>query len=192
MNRAVTSEEEPKVSRRFALSHLYVLPLLTAAIVLPIRLGAQLPNPNFNELPNLPVLVVATFKPSQDYELVGLPGWARSTHYDVQAKADPESSGGFNNFKLYQLNLMLRPLLADRVKLKVHWETRELPVYALVVGKRGTKLHTSNQDDEQRKTEVDDVVLMGGGIAIQASGHVVARWIMWKDHLPTNHGSWPH
>jgi uncharacterized protein (TIGR03435 family) len=39
-----------------------------------------------------------------------------------------------------QGNLMLQSLLADRFKLKVHFETRELPVYELVLAKGGSKL----------------------------------------------------
>ena len=39
-----------------------------------------------------------------------------------------------------QNNLMLQSLLADRFKLKVHFETRELPVYELVLAKGGSKL----------------------------------------------------
>ncbi len=41
------------------------------------------------------------------------------------------------------LDLMLQALLADRFKLKVHHETKELPVYALTVAKNGPKLTPS-------------------------------------------------
>ena len=36
---------------------------------------------------------------------------------------------------------MLQTLLEDRFKLKIHHETREVPVYALTVAKGGLKLH---------------------------------------------------
>jgi uncharacterized protein (TIGR03435 family) len=39
-----------------------------------------------------------------------------------------------------QANLMLQNLLADRFQLKVHRVTRELPVFALVIGRNGPKL----------------------------------------------------
>ena len=46
--------------------------------------------------------------------------------------------------------LMLRTLLADRFKLAMHMETKELPIYALVVaradGKLGPRLHPSSID----------------------------------------------
>jgi|SRR5215469_3676057 len=35
---------------------------------------------------------------------------------------------------------MLQSLLEERLKLKVHQETRELPVYSLIVGRNGPKL----------------------------------------------------
>jgi uncharacterized protein (TIGR03435 family) len=42
---------------------------------------------------------------------------------------------------------MLQPLLAERFRLKFHWETKNLPVYELVVAKDGSKLHESKTDE---------------------------------------------
>jgi uncharacterized protein (TIGR03435 family) len=41
---------------------------------------------------------------------------------------------------------MFQPLLADRFKLKFHYETRELPVYVLTIAKNGPKLKESQPD----------------------------------------------
>ena len=65
-------------------------------------------------------------------QVTGGSGWIDSTRFDVQAK--PASAATRE-----QLLLMLRPLLADRFKLAFHRETKELPVYALVVAKGGPK-----------------------------------------------------
>ena len=46
-----------------------------------------------------------------------------------------------------QFQLMLQNLLAERFKLTLHHETKELPMYALVVGKGGPKLKESVDDD---------------------------------------------
>jgi len=71
----------------------------------------------------------------QDYQLWGDPSWIRSEHYDIQAKAD-------GNTSVQQLEgAMLQALLKERFKLTLHRETRELPVYALTVGKGAAKLH---------------------------------------------------
>jgi uncharacterized protein (TIGR03435 family) len=67
------------------------------------------------------------------FQVSGGPGWFDSDHYDISAKAD-----GAPNFTI--LRPMLRTLLEDRFRLGLHRETRELPVYELVVGKSGPKM----------------------------------------------------
>ena len=69
----------------------------------------------------------------QDYQVFGASGWIDSAAYDIKAKA--ESNAGED------LRPMLRTLLADRFHLKVHSETKDLPVYVLVAGKNGPNLH---------------------------------------------------
>jgi uncharacterized protein (TIGR03435 family) len=72
-------------------------------------------------------------------QIVGGPAWMDSERYDVQAKAD--CSGG--TFSRERLQLMVQSLLEDRFQLKAHWETRELPIYNLVVAKDGPKIKRS-------------------------------------------------
>lgn len=62
-------------------------------------------------------------------------------YYDIFAKAEGDGAPTRNDFRQ-----MLQTLLADRFKLKVHRETKEMPVYALVVGKNGPKLKESAPD----------------------------------------------
>jgi uncharacterized protein (TIGR03435 family) len=69
----------------------------------------------------------------QAYEIFGAPGWIASETYDVVAKAD-------GNADREQVRLMLQMLLEERFKLKTRRETRELPIYALVVRKNGPRL----------------------------------------------------
>jgi hypothetical protein len=49
-------------------------------------------------------------------------------------------------------NATIRAMLADRFKLKTHFETRQGTVYALVVGKDGPKLKPSTSDAPARFT----------------------------------------
>ena len=64
--------------------------------------------------------------------------WIESEHYDVSAKA-PGGQGISNE----QLKPMLRQLLADRFKLSVHREPKEVQGYSLQVAKGGAKLEAS-------------------------------------------------
>jgi uncharacterized protein (TIGR03435 family) len=71
-------------------------------------------------------------------QISGQPGWALSVHYDLDAKA-----AGEGILTTAQSREMVRTLLADRFQLKVHRETQEVPVYALVAGKSGPKFKAS-------------------------------------------------
>jgi uncharacterized protein (TIGR03435 family) len=63
------------------------------------------------------------------------------TFYDVVAKAEGDAAPTKEEFRQ-----MLQSLLADRFKLKIHRENREMPVYALVLGKNGPKFKDSDPD----------------------------------------------
>jgi len=69
----------------------------------------------------------------QAFQISEGPAWIQSEGYDIEAKADGKASRA-------QILLMLRSLLEDRFQLKLHRETKELPVYALTVAKGGLKL----------------------------------------------------
>lgn len=68
----------------------------------------------------------------QRYQIGG-PEWLNDVRFDIAAKFAPGTTSE-------QFQQMLQSLLADRFHLKFHRETRELPVYALVVAKGGPKL----------------------------------------------------
>ncbi|HLJ17191.1 MAG TPA: M56 and DUF3738 domain-containing protein [Bryobacteraceae bacterium] len=71
-------------------------------------------------------------------QVVGGPSWIKSPGYDIEAKPD-----GYTNPK--QTWRMLQTLLADRFKLALHRETRELPVYDLIAAKNGPKLPAAKE-----------------------------------------------
>ena len=80
-------------------------------------------------------------------QLAGLPAWASEDTFDIEAKIDedilPAYQGLSDRERKEQAALMLRSMLTDRFNLKVHHESRLLPVYALVVAKGGAKLKQS-------------------------------------------------
>ena len=82
-------------------------------------------------------LIESAYRARRD-QIVGLPGWADSEHYDLEASA------GASAITTDQMRGMLQVLLAERFQLRIHHETREVPMYALVVDKKGLKLKESS------------------------------------------------
>ncbi len=70
-------------------------------------------------------------------QILGGPGWIDSDRYDIVAKAE----GNPSRTQMY--GPMLQALLEDRFKLKIHRETREVPVYFLTIAKGGPRLRAS-------------------------------------------------
>jgi bla regulator protein BlaR1 len=68
-----------------------------------------------------------------DWQLIGAPTWMATEGYDINAK--PERPA--NRDEIYS---MVRTLLAERFKLAMHTETKELHLYALVLDKAGSKM----------------------------------------------------
>jgi bla regulator protein BlaR1 len=82
-----------------------------------------------------------------DQQIEGGPDWVNSKRFDVEAKPDSPLGGDMRNMtedqrRLYreQIRLRLQSLLADRFKLTLLVEEKQMPIYALVVGKNGPKL----------------------------------------------------
>jgi uncharacterized protein (TIGR03435 family) len=83
---------------------------------------------------------------AQSFEITGGAGWMRSDRFDFECKADDPTVDNS------QLRLMLQAMLEDRFGLKLHRETRESAIYALVVSKGGAKIRPSSD-----QTSPDDV-----------------------------------
>jgi uncharacterized protein (TIGR03435 family) len=78
----------------------------------------------------------------EDYQQqISGPGWIDTEKYDIAVKIPPGATKE-------QFRQMLANLLAERFQLKVHHETKQLPVYELVVGKNGPKLKESVKDPD--------------------------------------------
>jgi uncharacterized protein (TIGR03435 family) len=79
-----------------------------------------------------------------DARIVGGPKWLNSARFDIDAKLDAAEASKLNSLALNEKKMMqealIQRLLADRFQLKMHWEEREQPIYALVVAKGGAKL----------------------------------------------------
>lgn len=78
-----------------------------------------------------------------EINLTGGPGWINSDRFDIVAKAegsprlDTNKPGStvtdVDRDAVERIRLMLRRFLAERFKLRLHHETRQLPIYELVM-----------------------------------------------------------
>lgn len=104
--------------------------------------------------------------PYQAFETVG-PNWLEPglgcVRFDVIGKVD-------HPVPVEQLRLMLRTLLADRLKLSLHRGTKEMTVAAISVSKNGPKLHPSAEDDMSFTME---------GMAAHFKGALLSRLDEW-------------
>lgn len=76
-------------------------------------------------------------------QITGLPDWARSAMYTVEAKSNSATDERLTQLSLAQARRekqhMLQALLADRFQLKVAWQTKEGTIYNLLVVRSGPK-----------------------------------------------------
>ena len=72
------------------------------------------------------------------------PDWINNTRYAIQAKPPDSIRDAMQTMtiaeRMKEIDEMQQSLLADRFQLKAHFETREMPVYQLVLAKGGSKL----------------------------------------------------
>jgi len=100
---------------------------------------------------NMPLrTMIALANGVREFQVSGGPGWVGTERFDVTARVAPSAAKGQEDlakmnegqFKTVrdQSNERLRALLADRFQLVAHKETKDQPIYALVVSKSGAKL----------------------------------------------------
>ena len=89
------------------------------------------------------VMLDEAFGGVADDLIIGAPNWVKSDRFDIQAKVNADDAPELQNLTFDQRRRTLLPLLEDRFNLKFHHETRELPVYTLVVAKSGSRLKES-------------------------------------------------
>ena len=75
----------------------------------------------------------------EQFQISGAPGWVQADKYDIAAEAVGNQQAG-------EIRAMLGRLLEERFRLQYHWETKEAPIYDLVVSKAG-KLRESESGE---------------------------------------------
>jgi len=105
-------------------------------------------NISVNGMP-VRLLIRQAFGQLQDFQLIGGPDWINSDRFDIEAK--PEGGGPMTP---QVLQSVFKQILEDRFALKVHKETRELPIYALVLarsdGRLGPNLKPASEECSTR------------------------------------------
>ena len=77
-------------------------------------------------------------------QMIGGPNWIEADRFDVEAKVDGDPASISTN----QTWIMVQSLLEDRFQLKVHHESRELPVFFLTIARNGLKMVRSEDQTE--------------------------------------------
>lgn len=109
------------------------------------------PLPGKFRATNMPIrILVELAYGTQDYQMSGMLDWMANEKYDIVAEAGRIITND-------ERRLMIQSMLADRFRLAIHKETREMQVYALVAPKNGPKLRPTD------KTEGRSGVLWNAG-----------------------------
>jgi len=120
----------------------------------------------------------------KDFQVSGGPGWANSERYDIVAKGD-------GNATRPEVRLMLQALLKDRFKLALRNETKDAPIYELVVAKGGSKIQEYTVSVRQRiaRTGAGKIVAQKASLAMFAEvlEMVAGRPVVDKTGLPSTY-----
>jgi uncharacterized protein (TIGR03435 family) len=89
----------------------------------------------------------------QPHQITGGPAWMDAERFDIAAKSADADLDPKGMMSPEQFMLRLQALLEERFAMKTHWETRQVPAFALVVARKGSlgpalRAHTGNCDRE--------------------------------------------
>ncbi|MGH9595312.1 MAG: TIGR03435 family protein, partial [Edaphobacter sp.] len=137
------------------------------------------PTPDGFHAINLPTFAIfqLAYAPSNESgplrgdRIVGAPSWVMgSERYDVVAKVDDADLADWKKPDLQRtmLRTMLQAMLADRFKVVVHRESKEMPVYELVMAKSGPKFKQAEtvETDALKQKYPNGGRITGGGLAV--------------------------
>jgi uncharacterized protein (TIGR03435 family) len=127
-------------------------PMVGNRIMVRMQGGPGSPDPGQITYTNVALknVIMAAYN-VKGYQISG-PGWLESERFDIMAKIPKGASKE-------QFQLMLQNLLAERFKVRIHRESKELPIFALVVGKNGVKMKESKDEP----APAQDMAGGGGG-----------------------------
>jgi len=107
----------------------------------------------------LRMLIMAAYELKQDAQLAGGPPALLAAKYDITARTVTATLG------MKELPGLLRSLLADRFKLKTHTESRELPIYDLVLARSDGRLGPDLRPSKSECSKGDELAAAGAALA---------------------------
>src|SRR5687767_1912138 len=119
----------------------------------------------------LRMLIMAAYELKQDAQLAGGPPAMLAAKYDITARA-----AGTATLAMKELPQLLRSLLADRFKLKAHTESRELPLYDLVLARSDGRLGPELRPSKSECSKGDEIAAdQGAALAKGDLGSFVGK-----------------
>lgn len=110
--------------------------------------------------------------------IVNIPSAMDKLRFNIEAKSDPSINDRLSKLPADQgvaeKRQMLQALLSDRFQLKTHRETRELPVYVLVVAKSGAKLQAWKSNGTTVNAGTSYIHIQGGANSIDVLAGTLA------------------
>ncbi len=98
-------------------------------------------------------MLVAQAYGIQNFQIIGAPDWFTNDRFEISAKMESSVADALAKMSQDDRTLarqkMLQALLADRFKLTIHRESKEMPAYILTIGKNGSKLVEAKPPDPQ-------------------------------------------
>ena len=107
----------------------------------------------------LRLLIMTAYELKQDAQLAGGPPDLLTAKYDITARTATATLG------MKELPGLLRSLLADRFMLKTHTESRELPIYDLVLARSDGRLGPDLRPSKSECSKGDELAAAGAALA---------------------------
>ena len=130
--------------------------------VAPVGAGGGQPSNRLHTILPAALLIAAAYNlpVGSESRLIRGPEWLQQNvdQYEIEAKIPDSLFAAMQKMtpaqQREQVSLMEQSLLADRFKLQVHFGKTEMPVYALVLAKGGTKLTRSPEGETTSLTSL--------------------------------------
>jgi uncharacterized protein (TIGR03435 family) len=108
--------------------------------------------------------------------IVGLPTWAKTDQYAIQAKVDDDDVAKWKSLNSQTRKVAFQALLVSRFNFKAHPDLGERLSYSLVIAKNGPKLHMANPSEKYSYgLKALDGSVIGAGAVIMGPGKIAVQ-----------------